>query len=321
MRSPFRQVRLTRSLIVTLALALVAPAAVPAAAQSQDEGGTARLSFVEGRVTIGRGSSGGGSAAQAGASVRDADYVATDAASRAEVQLDDASRVRLGENVQLRVVSLGADDRDLQLAAGTVDLRLVQAANGNTTIETPSVEVIPEDAGSYRITVDEHGTTFVTVRSGHAEIDTPHGARPLDPGSTLVADGTSSNPAITKRDAVAYDAFDTFNDQLDRQSSTVAIAPEPAAAPAAALPSYAQPNASPAFGYAPIPSYAQPYVAYAPVYVPAYAYAPPAAYGYVAYRYAYPRAVVRVYARPASAVPVRVGVWAAFGGARVRAYR
>jgi hypothetical protein len=94
----------------------------------------------------------------------------------------------------------------------------------------------------------------------------------------------------------------------------------PATAPAAApgLPSYAQPAASPSFGYAPIPSYAQPYVGYVPVVVPSYAFAPPYVYG--SYGYVYPRVAVRVYARPAYAAPARVRAWAAFGG-RVRAYR
>jgi hypothetical protein len=325
MQSSSRRRNVRRSLVAAIALALVTPAAVPLAARANESAAlvnndAAHLSFVEGRVTIGRGTAGDGETAALDAPVLDADYVTTGARSRAELQFDGTERVRLGENVQLRVAHLNADGRDVQLAAGTIDVRLLQASDGGTAIDTPSVSVIPEDAGTYRITVDETGTTFVTVRAGHAEIETSHGARPLDAGSTLVAHGTASDPQISTRDAIAFDAFDTFDDQLDHQSTT-------AFAPPAGPPSYAPSNVAPSPGYAPIPSYAQPYATayapvYAPVYVPSYAYGPAYPYGYgygSAYGYGYPRVAVRVSAGFGYGAPLRA--WVTYGAGRGRPLR
>jgi len=311
MNSSSRRRFVRRSLIAALAAALVAPAAFPLAARADESaalvnGDAAHLSYVSGHVTIGRGTDGAGRSAGLDAPVRDADYITTGAQSRAELQLDATARVRLGEKVQLRLAHLDADGRDVQLAAGTIDVRLLQASDGGTAIDTPSVSVIPEDAGTYRITVDDDGTTYVTVRAGHAEIETPHGARPLDPGSTLVAQGTASNPQISSRDAIAYDAFDTFDDNRDRQSVASLDDGAPSYAPQApppTAPSYAAANVLPSYavGAVPaLPSYAQPYATvYAPVYAPVYV----PAYGYG-------------YARPAYGARLRV--WVNFGAARGR---
>ncbi len=311
MQSFSRQRIIVRPLLATLVIALVTPAALPLAAQADDigvalvNGGAARLSYADGRVTIGRGNA-GATAAGVGAQVSDNDYVSTGAQSSAEVRFDGTAVVRLGENVQMRLAHVDADGRDLQLAAGTIDVRLVRGLDGRTSIDTPSVSVVPDDVGSYRVTVDEQGTTFVTVRSGHAAIETPRGSRPLAPGSTLVAQGTASNPRISSRDEIAADDFDAFNQDRDRQQLAASSAPsygtsappdDPGAANA--IPSYAQPAYVQPYYIQPY--YAQPY--YAPrvtlVLGPAYAsaYARPVyrrpVYGWVGGGYA-----VRVAARP-----------------------
>jgi len=236
MQSFSRQRFFVRPLFAAFALTLITPATMPLAARADDagfplvNGGSARVSFADGRVTIGRGRSGDGFAAGIDSPVLDSDYVSTGAQSHAEIRFDGTALVRLGENVQLRVARLDADGRDVQLAAGTIEVRLLRGIDGQTAIDTPSVSVIPDDTGSYRITVDDQGTTFVTVRSGHAEIQTPHGDRPLTPGTTLVAEGTASDPKISSRDEGAMDGFDAFNQDRDQQR-TAGIEPPPISAP------------------------------------------------------------------------------------------
>ena len=208
-------------LVAALVVALVAPLALPVAALADDaaEGqgvGVARLSVVDGNVAIQRGDSNSTVDAVLNAPVLGADYVTTGPQSRAEVQFDGRTVVRLGENVQMRFSHIEDGNRQLQLAAGTIDLRLLRGTDGQSAIDTPSISVIPRATGSYRISVDGDGTTFVTVRSGHADITTPQGAQPLDPGSTLVAQGTASNPQISNRDDTAYDSFDAFNRDRDQ---------------------------------------------------------------------------------------------------------
>jgi len=331
MQSFSRQRIIVRPLVATFVIALATPMAFPLAASADDfgvplvNGGAARLSYADGRVTIGRGSA-GATAAGIGAPVAESDYISTGAQSSAEVRFDGTSVVRLGENVQMRLAHLDADGRDLQLAAGTIDVRLVRGLDGRTSIDTPSVSVVPDDVGSYRVTVDDHGTTFVTVRSGHAAIETPHGSRALAPGSTLVAEGTASNPRISSRDEIAADDFDAFNQDRDRRQLAASSAPSygtsapPVDDPsvADAVPSYAQsglaPSYAPAYVPAPvvIPSYAQPtYVApyYAPPYYAQPYYAPRATFVIApAYPAAYLRPVYRrpVYGWMGGGYPVRV---------------
>jgi hypothetical protein len=211
-------------LAAIVAITLAVPLALPLTAHADDDdaaipaGGTgvARVSVVEGSVAIGRGDSTAPVAAAINAPILAADYVTTGAQSRAEVQFDGKTMARLGENVQLRVAHLDNDERQLQLAAGTIDVRLLRGDGGAMTIDTPSISIAPRASGSYRIAVSDDGTSFVTIRSGRADIITPQGSQSLTPGSTLIAQGSAQNPQIIFRDAVGYDSFDTFNDQLDR---------------------------------------------------------------------------------------------------------
>jgi hypothetical protein len=131
------------------------------------------------------------------------------------VEITGGTAVRLGEGVQLRFTHLDNDARALQLAAGTVELRLMRGTDGTSTIDTPSISIRPRSSGSYRVTVTPDGQTLVTVRSGDAEILAPQGDSSLGVGSTLVAQGPASGPTITSQDAVALDAFDGFNQERD----------------------------------------------------------------------------------------------------------
>jgi hypothetical protein len=214
-----------RPLVAIVTFALVGPLALPLAARADDDApaafattdaGVARLSVIDGTVGLERGGATNAAAAVVNAPVLADDYVTTGPQSRAEIQFDGTTAVRLGENVQMRFTRIEPADRQVQLAAGTIDLRLLRGTDGTSTIDTPSISIVPRTEGSYRVAVGDDGTTFVSVRSGRADIETPQGAQSLAPGSTLIAQGTASNPQIASRDAIAFDSFDSFNDGLDR---------------------------------------------------------------------------------------------------------
>ena len=201
-----------------LAVAFVLPFALPMAARADDPAagaGVARISFLQGPVSVQRGDSSAPVDAALNAPVLGADYITTGQGARAEVEFDGRTAIRLGEDVQLRFAHLDAGDREVQLAQGTIDLRVAGDVDPRTDVDTPSVTVHAVEPGSYRITVDSEGHTFVTARNGRAEIVTPHGARPLGPGSTLVADGTAANPRIDTIESVALDSFDAFCQDRD----------------------------------------------------------------------------------------------------------
>ena len=211
---------------------MLLPVAAPVAARADGAAdaasagvGVARISLIQGAVAVQRGDSASPVAAAVNAPVLGADYVTTGDGARAEIQFDGSTSVRLGAGVQMRFTHLDAADRELQLAAGTIDVRLLRGTDGRSQVDTPSVSIRPRAAGSYRVSVDASGRTEVTVRSGSADIVTPQGAQALAPGTTLLAQGASANPSISSTDAIAYDDFDRFNrERDDRESRALADA-------------------------------------------------------------------------------------------------
>ena len=245
---------------LAVALALISPLARPVAGLADDTaapGGVARISDIDGSVAIQRGDANAAVDAVLNAPVLPADYVNTGDDSRAEVEFDPGTMVRLGSDVQMRVSHIDANRRELQLAEGTIDVRLLHGPDGQTTIDTPSISVVPRESGSYRITVTHDGQTQVTVRSGRADIETPGGAQPLEPGSTLVAEGPANEPNIQGEAELAMDDFDAFNADRDRVYTQVAAAApyvNPNLPGAEELPSYGHWETDPEYGNVWIPN-------------------------------------------------------------------
>jgi len=169
-----------RSALPAIILALIMPLTVPFAALAQDDdqdasagpppnSAVARIDALGGDVAIQRGDANDTVAAVTNAPILGADYVTTGDNGRAEVGFDGRAAVRLGEDVQIRFSKLDTGDRQMQLAAGTIEERLFGDSDGQNTIDTPSISVVPRTAGAYRITVDADGNTAVTIRSGHAD--------------------------------------------------------------------------------------------------------------------------------------------------------
>jgi uncharacterized protein DUF6600/FecR-like protein len=206
---------LTMAAILLSAAAPIAARADGAADAASAGTGVARISLIQGAVAVQRGDSATPLAAAINAPVLGADYVTTGDGARAEIQFDGSSSVRLGADVQMRFTHLDTADRELQLAAGTVDLRLLRGTDGRSQIDTPSISVRPRATGSYRVSVDAAGRTQVTVRSGTADIVTSQGTQPLVSGTTLLAQGAAANPTLQSGDALAYDDFDRFNRERD----------------------------------------------------------------------------------------------------------
>jgi hypothetical protein len=222
----------SRTPVALAAFAAVLVVAAPVAARADGAAGAAsagigvaRISMIQGAVAVQRGDSATPLAAAINAPVLGADYVTTGDGARAEIQFDGSTSVRLGADVQMRFTHLDAADRELQLAAGTIDVRLLRGTDGRSQVDTPSVSIRPRATGSYRVSVDAAGRTLVTVRSGVADVVTPQGAQALVAGTTLLAQGASANPAISSSDAIAYDDFDRFNrERDDRQERALANA-------------------------------------------------------------------------------------------------
>ena len=176
----------------------------------------ARISVLNGDVSVRRGDSGDVVAAAINAPLMADDRVLTASSARAEVQLDSANLIRIGANAEVRFSALDLRNSQLQIAAGTVTFRVLRPSQAQIELDTPSIAVRPLREGIYRITVKEDGTSEVTVRLGEAEIDSQRGGERLQAGQTMNARGPASDPEFQIVQANPPDSFDRWNDERDR---------------------------------------------------------------------------------------------------------
>ena len=120
---------------------------VPLVAQSpeddsgQPDRGVARISLINGDVSVRRGDSGDWVAAAPNAPLVVEDRILTGARSRAEVQFDYANFVRLAPDTEVRVAELEYRRYLLQVASGTVMFRVLRDSDADAEISTQSVSL------------------------------------------------------------------------------------------------------------------------------------------------------------------------------------
>ncbi len=178
--------------------------------------GVARVSVLNGDVSVRRGDSGDVIAAALNAPLMANDAVLTGSASRAEVQLDWGNLVRIAPNSEVRFTGLDVKSFQIQVAAGTVTFRVLRQSQAEAEVDTPSVAVRPLGQGTYRISVRDDGTSEITIRSGEADILSPHGSERLTPGRTMYARGDASDPEFQVIGAIAPDTWDRWNEDRDQ---------------------------------------------------------------------------------------------------------
>lgn len=199
-------------LLIPAFCAAAATALIAAPAHAAENTDVARVSVIaRGSVVVQRGDENAQLAATVNTPLLPGDFIATQAGTEAEVQLDGFTMLRLGENVQIRIANNDSTVREVQLAAGTAILSIAHPESGAAQVDTPSITLRASGVGDYRITVDSDGTTLVTARNGSAEIVTPQQTYTLAPGKTIVAKGGAQNPEIGESPEVARDALDAFN--------------------------------------------------------------------------------------------------------------
>src|ERR1700689_1025624 len=175
----------------------------------------ARISILNGDVSVRRGDSGDVVAAALNAPLMADDRLLTSSSSPAEVKLDSANMIRIGPNAEVRFAAMDVKSFQIQGAAGTVTFRTLRAPQALVEVDTPSVAVRPMRPGAYRVTVHEDGTSEITVRSGEAEIDSQRGGERLEAGQTMDARGPAADAEFQGVQGVPLDVFDRWTDERD----------------------------------------------------------------------------------------------------------
>lgn len=207
---------------VPLVMASLVLAAVPLRAQNDPDGqyepgrAVARISVVNGEVSVRRGDSGDVVAATVNAPLMADDRVLTSSSSRAEIELDASNVLRVAPNSEVRFTAMDVSSFQIQVAAGTVMFRTLRPSQAQVEVDTPSVAVRPMQPGAYRVTIHEDGTSEITVRMGEAEIDSQRGGERLEAGQTMDARGPATDAEFQVRQGIPHDGFDRWNEERDR---------------------------------------------------------------------------------------------------------
>src|SRR5579884_3888369 len=134
--------------------------------EPQDQPGApvARLSVINGDVSVRRGDSGEWVAAAMNAPLMAADAISVGPGGRAEVQFDFANFVRIAGDSELRISSLESGRYQVQMARGMATWRVLRDGGAQAEISTPLVAVHPERDTAVRVEVAPDGSTRVVVR-------------------------------------------------------------------------------------------------------------------------------------------------------------
>ncbi|MGH9357000.1 MAG: FecR domain-containing protein, partial [Terriglobia bacterium] len=201
-----------RPKLAVMILAVVGMASVRLRAQAEASPGVARVSLIHGEVSTERADTGDWAAATLNAPLVTGDSLSTGGASRAELQLDYANILRLGEHTEAKIADLSGSHIQVQLAQGLADYTVLSGNQADLEIDTPNVAVHPTEPGIYRVEVFSNSHATVIVRKGNAQVSTPQGSTTVKNGELMRIEGTD-NPQYQIVGAPKTDAWDQWNNQ------------------------------------------------------------------------------------------------------------
>src|ERR1700704_7059530 len=131
----------------------------------------ARLSYLDGTVSMQPGGEGEWGSAAKNRPVTIGDKIWVDKDSRAELQAGQAG-IHVGSMTALSFLNLDANIIQMRLAEGSINFRERELREGDTyEVDTPNVAFTVREAGVFRIDVNETGDgTLVTVIRGEGEV-------------------------------------------------------------------------------------------------------------------------------------------------------
>jgi hypothetical protein len=199
--------------------------AVLSSAQTDVPRGVARISLIQGDVSAQRGDTGDWAAAALNQPLVGGDRISTGDGSQAELQLDHSNILRLGNNVQAKIATLGQIQIDrtqierahiqVQVGQGLAYYTFFKDSEAEVEIDTPNAAIRPtSNEGVYRIEV--HGfETQVIVRVGAADISTPQGSTHVEVGQAATVRGTTDEAGSVLGIAPPKDSWDSWNNDRD----------------------------------------------------------------------------------------------------------
>jgi len=201
--------------LIVLSLLMVG---VAFADEGDPPGRVARLSYVQGSVSLEPAGQQDWVGAEVNRPITTNDKVwADDTGSRAELDIGGAV-IRLGSNTGFSFLNLDDNVAQMQVTAGTVIVRVRELLENQTyEIDTPNVAVLLDQPGMYRLDVADTGdSTIVRVSDGQAEASGGGQTMPIYNQQMVTFNGTDqlSTSTGTLR---GPDGFDDWSFERDRE--------------------------------------------------------------------------------------------------------
>jgi len=191
---------------------------VLSSAQVDSSPGLARISVIQGDIATQRGDTGDWAAAALNQPLVGGDRISTGDNSKAELQLDHANILRLGNNSQAKIATLERVQNQraqiqVQIWQGLAYYTVFKDSEADVEIDTPNAAIRPTSDGVYRIEVTGFETQVI-VRAGAVDMAMPQGSTRVEMGQGATVRGTTHEAGNVLGSAPAMDSWDSWN--IDR---------------------------------------------------------------------------------------------------------
>ncbi len=175
----------------------------------------ARISYVDGSVSLQPGGQGDWGSAPRNRPVTIGDKLWVDKDSRAELQAGQAA-FHLGSMTALSFLNLDEGITQVRMAEGSVNFRVRELKEGDLyEIDTPNLAFTVKEAGAFRIDVNEGGdSSRVTAIRGQGEISTGGQTYDVHAGEQAEFNG-AENPTYSITRAAGPDGLDRWAEERD----------------------------------------------------------------------------------------------------------
>ncbi len=193
---------------------------VLSSAQVDISPGVARISLIQGDVSVQRGDTGDWAAAALNQPLVGGDRISTGDGSQAELQLDHSNILRLGNNAQAKIATLERTQIEraqiqVQVGQGLAYYTVFKDSEAEVEIDTPNAAIRPTSKeGIYRVEVNGFETQVI-VRAGAADISTPQGSTHVEVGQAATVRGTTDEAGSVLGGAPPKDNWDSWNNDRD----------------------------------------------------------------------------------------------------------
>ncbi len=197
-------------LTLGVGLALVAPA------WARSAPGVARVSLLQGKVSLLQTGSNQWHSAVLNTPLVSGDEIYIPSSGRAEVQFSRYNALQLAGGSELTLADFRGQQLQLQLRRGTLSFNQFSESKINTEIDTPNMSLRPLGHNVTRVDVVDATHTSVTVWQGRTLVWTPQGQVTVSSGHQIQIAG-STHPRYRVIRAPATDAWDRWVHHRDRQ--------------------------------------------------------------------------------------------------------